>query len=354
MDFPRRNVKTTAMIPLGLAVLLAVAGCRTPAVVSSAAAAPVWPAPPSPPRIVYESSIVRPSDFGMQRSWWKKTLGFIVGQNYHDAAFAKPMGICTDEQGNLCVTDTGTRSVWYFDLDKRRYRRWERVEDVTFASPVAVAKKDGILYVADSGRGSVVVFHEDGELLFEIKKGLQRPAGVVVAGDQIWVVDSALHRVECFDLKGRYLSGFGRRGGDEGSLNYPTHLTFASAEEPALYVTDAMNFRIQKFDYEGNPLQCFGTIGDVSGSFSRPKGLACDSEGNLFVVDALFENIQIFDAEGRFLMHWGENGTGPGEFWLPTGIAIGADGRIWVCDSYNRRIQVFKRIFEVEEQGRNK
>jgi sugar lactone lactonase YvrE len=262
--------------------------------------------------------------------------------------FSKPTGLCLDESGNLCVTDTGTRSLWFFDIDRKRYRRWERIGKIAFSSPVAVAKQDGIIYVADSGIGGVVALTEAGKLRFMVTDRLERPSGLKIVGGKLWVVDAALHRIEVFDLQGRHLHGFGQRGTGPGQFNYPTHLALTPDVPATLYVTDAMNFRVQQVDLDGNPLRIIGSIGDATGSFSRPKGVATDSEGNVYVVDALFDNIQIFDGQGRFLMHWGESGSTPGCFWLPTGIAIDTRDRIWVADSYNRRIQVFHRMIDNE------
>jgi sugar lactone lactonase YvrE len=333
---------------LGLLAVLFVTGCRAPLPPPSEKGAYVWPPPPAQPRITYERSIAKPADFGIRRSWWKRFGSFIVGHAGHDLAFSKPTGVCLDELGNLCVTDTGTKSLWYFDIRRKRYKRWDRIGKVAFSSPVAVAKRDGMIYVADSGIGGVVVLSESGKLRFTIKDGLKRPAGLKLVGQRLWVVDAALHRIEVFDLGGRHLYGFGRRGIAPGEFNYPTHLALTKDEPMSLFVTDAMNFRVQRLDAEGKPLQIIGSIGDATGSFSRPKGVAADSEGNLYVVDALFDNVQMFDKEGRFLMHFGESGSEPGCFWLPTGIAIDDRDRIWVADSYNRRIQVFQRMNDYE------
>ncbi len=340
-------VTLSRLLPALLLVLLVVTGCRSP-VPFSVEDAPVWPPPPAQPRIVYEKSISQPSDLGIKRSWWRKVGRFFVGQNEGEIAFSKPTGLCLDELGNLCVTDTGSRKVYFLDTVHRRSKSWDHVGQIAFSSPVAVAKQDGVIYVADSGYGGIIAFSEAGKLLFTITDELERPAGVSVVGKTLWVVDAARHRIEIFDLQGRYLRGFGRRGGGAGEFNFPTHLAQAQDGSNSLYVTDAMNFRIQKVDAQGNPLQIIGSIGDVSGSFSRPKGVATDREGNLYVVDALFDNIQIFDKEGRFLMHFGENGTAPGCFWLPAGIAVDAQDRIWVADSYNRRIQLFQRMIDYE------
>jgi DNA-binding beta-propeller fold protein YncE len=72
--------------------------------------------------------------------------------------FVKPFGIVLDEDGNLCVTDTGANAVSFFDLAGKRYRRFEEAGKLRFVAPVAVEKRKGIFYVADPGMKSVLAF----------------------------------------------------------------------------------------------------------------------------------------------------------------------------------------------------
>jgi len=337
----------TDLLRVGLLLLLAVAGCRTPeAPAPNGDLSLIWPPPPALPQIAYVKSIEGPDSFGIRRNWWRKAGDFLVGNDRSRTTLVKPTALCFDENGNLCVTDTGNATVWFFDAARKRYKRWDRIGKLAFSSPVAVVKQNGVFYVADSGLGAIIAFNEKGKLLFTISDGLERPSGLAIHGETLWVADAARHSIDAFDLQGRHQGQFGRRGTKAGEFNYPTHLSLSHETTPTLYVTDSMNFRIQKVDALGSSLQSVGEIGNVSGTFTRPKGTAVDRDGNFYVVDALFDNIQIFDNQGRFLMHWGENGTNPGQFWLPSGIAVDADNQIWVADSYNRRIQVFKRVGE--------
>jgi DNA-binding beta-propeller fold protein YncE len=310
---------------------------------ASAGASPlVWPPPPETPRIAYVRSIAGPADLGVKRSAWGKVAGWLTGSRQDSGEFAKPFGVALDDSGNLCVTDTGANVVCYFDPARKLWHRWDQVGTVRFAAPVAVAKQGRTLYVADSGLGSVVVFDDDGKLRAQLTTGLQRPSGVAIVSNRLFVVDAQAQAVFRFSLEGRPLGQFGRRGAGRGEFNFPTHI--GAAPDGSLLVTDSMNSRVQVFTPEGTFLRQVGSIGDTPGHFSRPKGAAVDSCGHLYVVDAAFDNLQIFDQQGRLLMDLGQAGQGPGEFWLPNGIAISRDNDIYVADSYNHRLQVFKFI----------
>ncbi len=302
----------------------------------------VWPAPPDEPRIAYVRSLQGPPDFGVQRSVFGRLAGWLTGSAPENGRLLKPFGLAFDEQDNLCFTDTGANAVSFYDRAAKKLRRWEQVGKIHFVSPVAVAKHGSVLYVADSALGSVVMFGDQGRFIAEIKADLQRPAGLTIVSNRLFVVDSLAQAVFIFDLQGQPVGRFGRRGGGAGEFNFPSHLGSDAAGR--LYVTDSMNGRIQIFDGLGRFLHQVGRLGDVPGCFSRPKGVAVDRAGHLYVLDANFDNVQLFDETGRLLMALGQPGPQPGEFWLPNGIAINAANEIYIADTYNRRIQVFRLI----------
>jgi DNA-binding beta-propeller fold protein YncE len=281
---------------------------------------------------------------GRSPSVWKRAIQFIAGASAERNAFSKPFGLALDESGNLCLTDTGNNTVCYYDLARKQWHRWEAVGKTRFGSPVAIARKQGVFYVADSELGSVFAFDETGRELWTISTPLQRPSGLACAGESLFIVDSLAHAIFMFDLHGQLRLQFGKRGEGPGEFNCPTHI--AVDHQQHLLITDSLNSRIQIFDLTGKFISQIGSAGDAPGHFGRPKGIAADTFGHIYVVDAVYDNVQIFDSVGQLLLNWGEGGSNPGQFGMPAGIAIDADNRIYVADSYNRRVQVFKYVGE--------
>jgi DNA-binding beta-propeller fold protein YncE len=303
---------------------------------------PVWPPPPAEPRISYVKSISGPMDLGIRPSVWNRFSNMTTGADQGKEKLVKPFGLALDERDNLCVTDMGTGRVWLFDLAKKRAQFWNKIGKYAFVSPVAIAKRNNAIFVADSALQQVVAFNDKGKFLFALNQELQRPAGLAIRDDKIFVADSAVHHIAVFELAGKYLYKFGKHGAGAGELSFPTHLAFDN--QGHLVVTDSMNSRVQVFEAEGRFLRQIGSAGDGSGHFSRPKGVAVDRLGHVYVVDALFDNFQIFDQEGRFLLAVGASGSGPGQFWMPAGIVIGRDQQIYISDGYNGRLQALKYI----------
>ncbi|NOX85836.1 MAG: hypothetical protein GXO86_07725 [Chlorobi bacterium] len=173
---------------------------------------------------------------------------------------------------------------------------------------------------------------------------LDQPTGIAFSSlkNEVWVVETALHRITVLDLQGKVIRHIGKRGDGPLEFNFPTFLWIDKSG--LVYIVDAMNFRVQILNSEGEFISMFGEIGDATGYFSRPKGIATDSFGNIYIVDALFHAVQIFDKNGNFLYYFGGQGRKDGKFWLPTGIFIDDNDFIYVADSYNSRIQVFQLI----------
>jgi sugar lactone lactonase YvrE len=323
-----------------MALLLSGASTKQSAAVS--APNPVWPPSPDEPRVVYLRSLRSPADVGQSPSFFKRLGNWITGENGASVSLQKPFGLALDETGNLCVTDTGANRVYYCDFNRKQWRSFDGVGKTKFTSPVAVARKDGVFYVADSQLGKVFAFRDNGKAVWEISTPLARPVGLAIANDSLAVVDSKTHAVLVFDLQGKLRFQFGRRGGANGEFNFPTHI--AVDRQGHFLVTDSMNSRVQIFDLTGKFISAFGSNGDTSGHFGRPKGVAADSFGHIYVADAVFDNVQVFDLSGRLLLNIGQSGNRPGEFGMPGGVAISADNQIYVADGYNHRVQVLRYV----------
>jgi sugar lactone lactonase YvrE len=339
-DSLRRPLQCFVVVILG--TLLLTCGCSRTKPASPVATPIVWPAPPESARIVYVQTVLRPADLGLKFSPFTRFGHWLTGSDKGNEPLLKPFGLALDEKDNLCVTDTGANAVCYYDQAKKKWYRWQKIGGFQFVSPVAVAKRSGTFYVADSGLGRVIVFGEDEKLQTQLTNHLSRPSGLAILNDELYVADSQRHAIVVFDLRGIFRREFGRRGTGPGEFNFPTHIV--STRAGLLYVTDSMNSRVQILDSEGEFKGQLGQLGDRPGQFGRPKGLAVDSHGYVYAMDALFDNLQIFDPKGQLLLSLGETGALPGEFWLPNGIAINRQDEIYIADSYNRRIQVFKHI----------
>lgn len=309
-----------------------------------------WPPPPQNPRILYLGSVKSPTERGLKDSWLKKVMSSLFGAETDISTMLRPYGVNADTD-RVYVTDPGSGRLHVYDRTRQRYFSVEGWGEKNLTSPIGIAVDgNGNIYVSDSVLKQVFVFDREGKDLRSIgpPDTFQRPAGIALNEDRLYVVDTHGHKVLVLSVTdGRLLFSFGKQGTEHGHFNYPTNI-FVSSDK-LIYVTDSMNFRVQVFNPDGGYLASFGKLGDGSGNFSKPKGIAVDSDGHIYVVDSHFDNVQIFDGNGNLLLVFGSSGNGKGEFILPAGIYIDKLDRIYVADSYNKRIQVFQYLKEKKD-----
>ena len=169
---------------------------------------------------------------------------------------------------------------------------------------------------------------------------LNKPLAVVA--DQhgnVFVADSANHRIVIYDDTGKKFRAFGGFGIGNGVFNYPSGL--ALSPENKLYVADSQNGRVQVFDQFGTFLFAFPGS-DPGAQPIKPLALAIDAGGLVYVADGDNQLIRVYDSKGTLLRSFGGPGSGPGQLAYPNGLAVD-EGKslVYVADFGNSRIQVF-------------
>lgn len=314
---------------------------------------PVWPAPPETPRFRYVGQLTGEENFvpedGEKRDMGIRLLRWLVGlvgSTEEKTVLKRPQSGMVDAEGRIYVTDIASHAVYVFDKTAGKLEVWTQAQDNGgFVTPIGIAEgATGQILVADAELGRVFRLDRDGKPLGSFGKDiLKRPTGLVRDSQhgRIYVADTHAHDVKVFDDEGRLVDTFGHHGGEEGALNFPTHLAFAGEK---LYVTDGMNARVQIFDLEGRVISSVGRRGLYIGNLTRPKGVTVDSHGNIYVVESFNDNLLVFDSKGNFLMPIGGTGKDIGQFYLPSGVWSDRHGRIYVADMFNGRIVIFQFI----------
>jgi DNA-binding beta-propeller fold protein YncE len=300
---------------------LVMAGCSS-APVRKGSLEVFYPPAPQEPKIQYLRSINSSADIESEPSWFEKA---IVGTKNTLKGLGKPYGLRIHD-GKIYVCDTLFGTIVVIDLEKGKFYLFPAKGRGKLKKPIHVfIDAEGNKYVADIGRGQIVVFDKNDKYVTAIgDKEEMLPTDAVVEGDTIYVADAKDNEIEARDREtGEVLFKWGKGGNEKGQFLKPTNL--AVDAEGNIYVTDTINFRVQEFDRTGKLLKVFGKAGDGIGAFTRPKGIALDREGHLYVVDSAFENVQIFDQTGDVLLFFGGGGSEPGSMYLPAHIIIDYD-----------------------------
>lgn len=303
----------------------------------------VWPQEPDPAHIEYMSSLKKPSDIGIEKSFFAKLSDFVFGEE--DLYLGAPFGVHVD--GNrVYTTDIRAKKVYVFDKDENEVLSLEGSKKERFMYPVGVVTDSkGKIYVSDSVQAKIYVFQKDGDFDYIIENiRIKRPVGIAISPDdkRLYVVDPVSSQIHVLSLAGKFMFSIGSFGNKKGEFNKPTYMKVG--KDGKIYVTDSMNHRIQILDKDGKYIHSFGHIGQKIGSFSNPRAIAIDSDENIYVSDTLFNVIQIFNSQGKLLLVFGNYGNRKGEFNLPINIAISKKNKIYISDTSNGRIQIFQRL----------
>lgn len=230
---------------------------------------------------------------------------FQLGWSMPERMAGKPVGLYAHSDGKIYVPDTHYHRVMVFDADGKELARFGRegYGDGEFQLPTDVAiDKQGFIYVSEyNGNDRVTKWSPTYEFVGVVCAGeidgkiMRRPAAMDIDDEgTLWVADACNHRILHFNLNGRFLSSWGKMGGEPGQLRYP-------------------------YDID------------------------CLDDGSILVCEFGNHRLQWFDREGKLLKLWGKQGRRKGELWAPWGAVAGSDGRTYVVDSLNARVQVLEK-----------
>lgn len=352
----RRRWRGAAVVSL-LAIVALLESCAAErdsqlGLLQPVAEAPVWPAAPETARYVHVTTLEGEQNFEVDRrptAMAKRVAKWIVGLAIGDVAprqLQRPVSGFTNGAGRVFVVDASLRAVVVFDLARGEVDIWKDATDLEgFGAPIGIAPdgKGGVL-VTDAELAAVFHLDRDGTPLGRFGDGdLQRPTGIARDPETgtIYVTDTVAHDIKLFDGEGKLLRAIGERGREEGTFNYPTHVSFA---DDRLYVSDSMNFRIQVLNDDGDVEQSFGETGLYLGNLVRPKGVAVGGDGRVYVAESYHDHLLVYDQTGRFLLPIGGTGNAVGQFYQPSGIWTDRQRRVYVADMYNGRVMVFQEL----------
>lgn len=182
------------------------------------------------------------------------------------------------------------------------------------------------------------------------------PRGVALTQTGLLLVcDSGNNRIHVLDANADFSFAYyiGDYGTEDGKFNQPYDVAVNSNDE--ILVSDSCH-RIQIFDVKGKFLRSFGTRGkSKAGKFRHPTAITVDNEDSIFVCDRGNHRVQVFTPEGDFKHMWAgslkkselteeeraetpdvEDGEWYGLF-TPIGITVSAAGQVFVSD-YDKHV----------------
>jgi thiol-disulfide isomerase/thioredoxin len=241
------------------------------------------------------------------------------------------------------------------------------------------------LFIADTGHNRIIqttlegtdpVVIGDGQEGFEDggldKARFNRPQGMCLVGEILYVADTENHAIRAVDLKARSVvtaAGTGSQAramqaipfsgpAKTTALSSPWDLVKLPGEE-ALYIAMAGPHQIWKLELDSESVGVFAGSGYENildgpldtARFAQPSGLATDGE-NLFVADSEVSGIRaiiglkgrqpvVRTLAGRGLFEFGDRDGKGGSVRLQHCLGLAyADGHLYIADTYNNRIKI--------------
>ena len=305
---------------LGLAAATVLAGCATGPKTATGPAYIFYPPAPAEPRLQFLVSYSDELDLGATVS---KLATFITGAQPHSQPIIKPYGLALANK-QLYVCDSVAGAVEILDFEKKSMRVFAPGGLAMLKTPINIAVDiDGTRYIADTGRGEVLVYGADDGFRGSIKDKDLKPTSVAVTTDRLFVMDLDAHCVRVYEKTGRkplFTIPHDPAADQPGHLFMPVNFTLDA--HGRVYVSDLSNCQISIYEADGRYVRAFGSRGDMPGQFVRPKGVAVDRAGRTYVVDAASQVCQVFDASDKLLVYFGEPNGSPAPLTLPAAVIV--------------------------------
>ncbi|MGA2903754.1 MAG: 6-bladed beta-propeller [Candidatus Korobacteraceae bacterium] len=256
-----------------------------------------------------------------------------------------PQQVTTDSQQRVIISDPELRAVHVFDPKGKTSFSILGSQGRRLQMPagVAVDAEDNI-YIADSEQGMVLVYSQYGQFVryignFHGENMYERPTGIAIdrKAGRLYLADTPRNLIFVLDLQGNVLKRVGtdRHGRGSGEFASPTQI---AVSDHGIVVLDAEGSRLQVLDFDGNRIGYFRVVVGVD----EENGLALDREGNIYVSYVARSIISVYQPDGTPMGTFGQPGSRIGEFLAPKGLWVDASNRIYVADAVNARVQVFQ------------
>lgn len=313
--------------------------------------------PPKPGKARFQFLTYISSSFDIEPGQ-KKFNRFIVGAK-SGKGFSKLYGI-TVRKGKVYAVDAGAAQITIIDFDNKTFEYFKPEGAGKMEKPLTCyVDSSNFIYVADAVRGQIIIYDEN----FKYVKAfgdpkLNRPTGVWVHDEKIWVADSKTEKLEVYENKEPYnhlKSIPDVEKEDEGGLGIGSHVNISDG---IIYITDMGDRSVKKYELTGDYIGKVGQLGEFTGGFVRPRGIAVDKEKILFVADAAFSNIQLFNDTGQVLLVLGRPvptlNAGVGGLWLPACIAVDYENLAYYQQYVDPKYDLKYLVFVTNQYGPEK
>ena len=222
-------------------------------------------------------------------------------------ALSKPRGLAVDKHGNYYVADSGNGVVKKFDPTGNFLSLIGTAGDgpgkLKEPNGVAVDER-GNIYITDALDHKLLRFFPSGAFDSEWSgpsPGFVGPRDVAIGPNKnVYIVDQGRTRIVRFDPASSIFTTWGSRGSEPGQFIESTGIVISGNE---IFVMDLGNDRIQVFDLDGNFLRDWSVPEWGKYPWHFPHAAVDEKERRLFVTNGWKNEILTFDLNGNRVTH---------------------------------------------------
>ena len=273
------------------------------------------------------------------------TVGrFGVGKLYFD----DPVDLCTDQDNNVYILDSGNYRVQEMDEDGNFIRKWGKRGEGNgqFRDPVAIGidTDDKFVYVLDRENFSVSKFDFKGNFVLSFgKKGIRTgefydPVDLAVDFQgYIYVLDRNRGAVLKFHKGGTFVDEWGGIGRRKGEFDDPVSIAFSGERLGFINVLDRRLKALLRFNRRGDYKSTISLL-PVLPEDGDPVKVRADSRDDLFILDGSKGKLVRLERLKYSVFSLISDGK---DMFEHGGFAIDDDDRVYVSDFRKDRVMRF-------------
>jgi tripartite motif-containing protein 71 len=170
----------------------------------------------------------------------------------------------------------------------------------------------------------------------------KNPSAVDITQDgRIVICDRDNHRLQIFDLTGKFIKDIGGFGWANDQFDEPRDIWARSGLN--IFVADYNNRRVQRFDKDFNFINSFTSNpgNDDRFQFREVLSVVYSPRGDLFILDHGEKKVVKFNANNKAEVAFAYYESGAGELVAPVQLDLTSDYRLLISDAANKVVFVF-------------
>lgn len=212
-------------------------------------------------------------------------------------------------------------------------------KDYPIQKPYGISVVKNKIYICDTKLEGLEIIDLSNKTFENFKPGgrgvLKKPVNCFVDDNYVlYVVDIDRKDIIVFDKDNKYFTSFGN-----GVLEKPTDV-FAYKDK--IYVSDIKSGKIHVFSKEDFSLiKSFPDVDTSEVEYLHQPTNIYIKDDKLYVTDFGEFHIKVYDIDGKYLKSISSYGNGIGQLVRPKGIALDRENNLFVADAAFENVQIF-------------